>query len=499
VNSTRLRIVAIALLLSVAFGLGCSKKDESPPPASMSWSFPHSFENIVTLPLTLRVNLSAGLQPRRVRYLVDGELLGVAEQAPYALEWNTDNELALGPHRLEARALDSQNRTLASTVIDIMVPAGDNGFVTGSYGGAGADAAHAVEAMPGGGFAVAGDCVFPGGDVQACLLVFDPAADTRWFRAFGDDLEDHFRGVRVFPDGSFVLGGWTYLAEDEQGPIFWLVRATTSGGLRWSRLLGIPPDFEYGHSVDLAGNDGFIVAGRGSRETPAFALFKSDLAGRYIWGRNYPRGDFSIAYAALQLEDGGMVAVGSWEEDEVARLWLMRTNLRGEVGEEFPGTWEHSYSEGGYYSAGRALRRAHGGGYVIAGGSDRQLWLLKTDDQGEVGGDGSWSRLHARAGYDLGLDVRPATDGGYVATGFTSAGGESPRDLWLLKTDASGNLDGAGAWDLVAGGEGMDEGRSVIELPGGGYVVVGSTDSTGGGLTDWWILRVDAQGNLLQE
>ena len=90
---------------------------------------------------------------------------------------------------------------------------------------------------------------------------------------------------------------------------------------------------------------------------------------------------------------------------------------------------------------GYSVKQTSDGGYVIvgsstsygAGGSD--LWILKVDGLGEF----SWSKTYGGQGNDIGRDITQTSDGGYIITGYTksfSSGGD--MDLWLIKTDANG-------------------------------------------------------------
>ena len=100
-----------------------------------------------------------------------------------------------------------------------------------------------------------------------------------------------------------------------------------------------------------------------------------------------------------------------------------------------------------------------------------------------------WART-----YDGGVinSLIGTSDGGYAAVGDTSFSWERGYDAFLTKFDASGNIE----WNRTYGGPGNERARSVVAVSDGGYVIAGSTTSFGAGNTDFWLVKTDASGNV---
>ena len=87
------------------------------------------------------------------------------------------------------------------------------------------------------------------------------------------------------------------------------------------------------------------------------------------------------------------------------------------------------------------------------------------------------------------------SDGGYLVLGRTQSFGAGSTDIYLLKTDFSGNLD----WNKTFGGSSWESTTQVLETSDGGYLVLGYTESFGAGGQDIYLLKTDFSGNSLKE
>lgn len=130
----------------------------------------------------------------------------------------------------------------------------------------------------------------------------------------------------------------------------------------------------------------------------------------------------------------------------------------------------------------------------------------------------SWEKAYRGHLADQLTGIAPTSDGGFIATGtsysdtgLTKTGNNRDinlisSDYWIVKCDLQGNVQ----WEKTYGGVYQDWTGIAREHPLGGYIIAGSsmsgigadkTDSVrgGGGWADYWIIRTDAQGNLLWE
>ena len=320
--------------------------------------------------------------------------------------------------------------------------------------------------------------------------MYAQAPDTQWTRAYGGFAFDAGLVVQELHEGGFIIGGSTSSFGAGSRDIY-LLKVTASGDTLWTRTIGGGGADEC-WALDLTCDGGFVLIGPtnsyGAGEDDIF-LVKTDGNGETLWTRTYGGSQSDIGSSVKQASDSGYIFTG-WTRQigtGLADLYIVKTTENGDV------VWERTY--GGIYSDyGSEIIETDDRGFLAVGttgssGAGRDdVFLVKVDSAGNL----QWGRTYGGPEMDVGYSVCQSEDGRYLVVGGTMSFGAGSYDVFAFKVDSSGDV----LWSKTYGGSGWDEAFSVKRV-NGGYVIAGMTNSFGSGGYDFYLLRIDENGDTL--
>jgi hypothetical protein len=191
----------------------------------------------------------------------------------------------------------------------------------------------------------------------------------------------------------------------------------------------------------------------------------------------------------IQTSDGGYAIAGFTESFGAgeADVYVIKLDSNGNL------QWTKTIG-GPHREEGTSIIQTSDGGYAIAGvtisfgAGEADVYVVKLDANGKP----QWTKTIGGPKDDRGFSLIQTSDGGYAIAGYTKSFGAGEWDFYVVKLDANGNLQ----WTKTIGGPKDDQGFSLIQTSDGGYVIAGGTDSFGAGKADVYVVKLDANGNL---
>jgi len=306
-------------------------------------------------------------------------------------------------------------------------------------------------------------------------------------KPFGGEVNEHGNCVRQTMDGGFIVLGST----SSYGSGMWLIKTDGAGNQVWSEVF----NGYSGTSIKETNDGGYIIVGQTAGCD--ILLLKTNSEGQEEWIRTYGGDECDLGSSVCLTSDGGYILSGSTLSAVNGNGYdqlLIKTDASGI--EE----WSQSFNRGlgGYVGGdyGFSAQQTMDNGYIVLGysmvdsTSVEDMWLIKTDDLGNM----EWDRVIGGEKQDIGYSVQQTVDGGFMLCGSTQSFGNGYKDAWLMKTDNQGIEE----WNVTFGGINDDRVKMAEQTSDGGYVMIGSI-VTNEGNVDMWLIKTDESGNLLWE
>ncbi len=240
-----------------------------------------------------------------------------------------------------------------------------------------------------------------------------------------------------------------------------------------------------------------------------------------LWQNTIGGDEVDELYSIIQSSDGGYLLGGnsssniSGDKTEhnfgYMGYWVIKIDSIGTI------QWQNSIS-GYLFDHLSSVIQTTDGGYLLGGYSTSGLsldktelsnggidyWIVKIDSIGNI----DWQNTIGGNNDDYLHSIIQTDDGGYLLGGescssFSGDKSDSTNggfDYWIIKTDTVGNV----LWEKSIGGSGNEYLNSIVKT-NDGYVIGGKSSSNisgdktenTNGVDDFWILKIDFNGNIL--
>jgi hypothetical protein len=317
------------------------------------------------------------------------------------------------------------------------------------------------------------------GGLDCWVVKLDANGNISWNVLLGGDLSDLASSIQQTVDGGYILGG--YSESSANGDVtatnngltdYWVVKLNATGVIQWNKLLGGVAE-EQLTFIKQTSDGGYIATGYSTSSVSGnvtgtisgiydFWVIKLNASGTPVWNKLIGGDQEEISYSIQEIAGGGYIVAGNSTSSASGNITGTNNGLN-------------------------------------------DFLVVKLDASGNI----IWNKLLGGSADDNLSSVQQIADGGYILVGSTvsSASGNITQtnygleDIWVVKLDASGTI----VWSKLYGGSQSDFATTVQQTTDGGFIVSGYTSSSANGTVigtnhggnDFWVLKIDANGNIL--
>lgn len=357
------------------------------------------------------------------------------------------------------------------------------------------------------------------------LTLYAQAPTIQWQKNLGGSEFEYAQEIQKTTDGGYIMIGFSNSTDNDVsgnhgGEDCWVVKLNASGSIEWQKSLGGSSD-DRGSSIKQTADGGYIIAGSTSsvdgdvtenKGMNDYWIVKLNSSGNIQWQKTYGSSMEDRGLSVAQTTDGGYIVAGTAgapDEDVIGNhgndFWVLKLDSSGSI------QWQKSMGGSGYEYL-KTIQQTTNNGYIITGwlgsndgdvtgghGSD-DFWVVKLNSSGTI----QWKKALGGSGTDTVMNLKQTSDGGYIAVGTSnSTDGDvtenhGDNDYWVVKMNSSGSIQ----WQKSFGTSFEDVAMSVQQTADGGYAIAGYSNQYPGFNihgTNYWILKLNNVGTLLWE
>lgn len=371
----------------------------------------------------------------------------------------------------------------------------DNGLV---FGGVKNETFHDIISTQNG-FVIAGATKSYGeGGNDILLLEISNLGQVSKISTFGRKHDDLSRAILQSDNKYYLLGDAWDLGHSLLDAH--LTCFDTYGELLWEKQFG---SNNRDNGFDFIRHQNFLyllIYSRGYDPAGDAVLIKTDLSGNIIWSKNYGTDYDDYCFDLKIVDDDKLLMTGTekgfyndvyanYFNSHDAQIWLNMTDTSGNI------VFSKTYGGDSHDFAQQSLINDN---FIYTVGSTQSygmgsfdMFLMKTD----ISGNQMWLKTYGDVDYDYGMSICKNPTNDFCLFGTMKNPERNMPEFFLVKTDTSGNE----IWRLTVESEDKLFGKKVISLPDGSVVIAGDiVEKENPNGSDILIMKVSSEGVIQQ-
>ena len=347
-----------------------------------------------------------------------------------------------------------------------------------------------------------------------------------WQKCLGGSESDRVSHIRETINGGYIIAGKVKsnngdISDNHGHDDCWIVKLNPIGEIDWQKCYG-GSGVDWVYDIQTTSDSGYIFAGYGtSTDGDTSMLYgesdgwivKLNSIGNIEWKKCIGGSKSELFFTIKETSDGGFITAGytySNDGDIIGNhgegdAWIVKLNCSGDI------EWQQCIG-GSETEHIKDIIQTYDGGYILAAQTesidgdisgnhgDWDFWVVKLDCNGNI----QWQKCLGGTFDEYIYAMQQTNTGGYIVVGSTSSKNgdisdfKGTTDAWVVNLDSSGNIE----WNKCYGSYGTERFMSVDNTNDGGYILAGHTisiedDISGNhGHYDHWVVKINSSGDL---
>jgi hypothetical protein len=334
-------------------------------------------------------------------------------------------------------------------------------------------------------YLIAGKTVPLNGYNEIALTKYSINGDSLWTKTYGKgEYVNHHVSIEKSIDGGYIISG--------SGPHdIKIIKINTNGESLWSKQISTGEYDDFNPVIIETSSDNFVLSGTKSlgpdmNYQRVISFIKIDSDGQIITEKNITEETNLTLQFFKKIKDWGFILGGymGFQYPEGSFLYIAMLNNNGDT------IWTKKFYQIKTILSSN-IKQTEDNNFIIVGTNilattlHKKIFFMRTDTAGNL----IWQKSYLSE-KNRGYGVEQTNDNGFVITGSTESSGNGQQDLLIMKT----NIIGDSLWAKTFGGVYDDLGYEIIQTGDSGFIINGATNSYGLSLS--YLIKTDSEGNV---
>lgn len=330
------------------------------------------------------------------------------------------------------------------------------------------------------------------------LLKLDSLGNQIWRKQyFGRGFSWAKKFIQTSDSGFLIVGSTSEFLSNPTFHDVMLLKTDAEGNQEWLvsfDSIDTPPIFsphEEAFDVIQTRDDNYVltgIAGGLAAFTGEAFILKVDRFGNLLWLEKDAGLDKAIGRSIIEDEYGNLLIFGNTISSAENQL-IMYLSKHSSDGKKL---WGKTYRREDLSSEGQSVKIDKNGDYLLLGStysdSSTQMFLIKTDTSGNT----IWKNNYNAFGNSQGLDICITENNQYALIGRTSEVENGNQDVYLVVANSSGEI----AWEKAYNASNSELGQSIVQTIDNGFLLAATTSSNTFGIihNDYFLIKTNCNG-----